>query len=230
MYLQVTHPIKNIFLYPGCRCALESELRAMLQQRIMVLDGGMGTMIQQHKLEEEDFRGDELKEHSLPLKGNNDLLSITQPNIIYKIHKVRVCSPWVVSALHLIPLVCVVILRILQFNCVCVAQSRAGWCWTNSKSACLSKNNILVTLGNPHASTVSNLCSPLCCKDYLLAGADIIETNTFSSTSTAQADYGLEHMVRSLTPLGQCHTSVGNSCFHVLADTKAPQSPQADWC
>lgn len=60
----------------------------MLQQRIMVLDGGMGTMIQQHKLEEEDFRGDEFKEHPLPLKGNNDLLSITQPGIIYKIHKV----------------------------------------------------------------------------------------------------------------------------------------------
>lgn len=60
----------------------------MLQQRIMVLDGGMGTMIQQHNLEEKDFRGDEFKEHPLPLKGNNDLLSITQPEIIYKIHKV----------------------------------------------------------------------------------------------------------------------------------------------
>lgn len=45
-------------------------------------------MIQQHKLEEEDFRGDEFKTHPLPLKGNNDLLSITQPGIIYKIHKV----------------------------------------------------------------------------------------------------------------------------------------------
>ncbi|XP_044035134.1 methionine synthase isoform X3 [Siniperca chuatsi] len=105
----------------GCRCPLESELRAVMQQKIMVLDGGMGTMIQQHKLEEEDFRGDEFKEHPLPLKGNNDLLSITQPNIIYKIHK-----------------------------------------------------------------------------EYLLAGADIIETNTFSSTSTAQADYGLEHMAYRL--------------------------------
>ncbi|XP_023254269.1 methionine synthase-like, partial [Seriola lalandi dorsalis] len=83
----------------------------------MVLDGGMGTMIQQHKLEEEHFRGDEFKEHPLSLKGNNDLLSITQPDIIYKIHK-----------------------------------------------------------------------------EYLQAGADIIETNTFSSTSIAQADYGLEHM------------------------------------
>lgn len=60
----------------------------MLQQRIMVLDGGMGTMIQQHNLEEEDFRGNEFKDHPLPLKGNNDLLSITQPDVIYKIHKV----------------------------------------------------------------------------------------------------------------------------------------------
>lgn len=73
---------------PGCRCPLESELRAVLQQRIMVLDGGMGTMIQQHKLEEEDFRSEEFKDHPLPLKGNNDLLSLTQPNIIYNIHKV----------------------------------------------------------------------------------------------------------------------------------------------
>uniref|UniRef100_A0A3B4XUL5 Methionine synthase n=1 Tax=Seriola lalandi dorsalis TaxID=1841481 RepID=A0A3B4XUL5_SERLL len=89
--------------------------------RIMVLDGGMGTMIQQHKLEEEHFRGDEFKEHPLSLKGNNDLLSITQPDIIYKIHK-----------------------------------------------------------------------------EYLQAGADIIETNTFSSTSIAQADYGLEHMAYRL--------------------------------
>uniref|UniRef100_A0AAQ4QCU2 Methionine synthase n=1 Tax=Gasterosteus aculeatus aculeatus TaxID=481459 RepID=A0AAQ4QCU2_GASAC len=98
-----------------------SELRAVLQQRIMVLDGGMGTMIQQHKLEEEDFRSEEFKDHPLPLKGNNDLLSLTQPNIIYNIHK-----------------------------------------------------------------------------DYLLAGADVIETNTFSSTSVAQADYGLEHMAYRL--------------------------------
>nr|XP_040033359.1 methionine synthase [Gasterosteus aculeatus aculeatus] len=105
----------------GCRCPLESELRAVLQQRIMVLDGGMGTMIQQHKLEEEDFRSEEFKDHPLPLKGNNDLLSLTQPNIIYNIHK-----------------------------------------------------------------------------DYLLAGADVIETNTFSSTSVAQADYGLEHMAYRL--------------------------------
>uniref|UniRef100_A0A3P9I2R1 Methionine synthase n=1 Tax=Oryzias latipes TaxID=8090 RepID=A0A3P9I2R1_ORYLA len=101
----------------GCRPQLEAELRALLQQRILVLDGGMGTMIQQQQLDEDDFRGEEFKAHPLPLNGNNDLLSITRPDVIYKIHK-----------------------------------------------------------------------------EYLLAGADIVETNTFSSTSIAQADYGLEHM------------------------------------
>ncbi|KAM9817378.1 methionine synthase [Neosynchiropus ocellatus] len=116
-----TNVVNQLSASAGPKCQLEEDLRAVLQQRIMVLDGGMGTMIQQHKLEEEDFRGQEFKEHRLPLKGNNDLLSITQPDIIYNIHK-----------------------------------------------------------------------------DYLLAGADIIETNTFSSTSIAQADYGLEHMAYRL--------------------------------
>ncbi|XP_062330688.1 methionine synthase [Osmerus eperlanus] len=103
------------------KCQLKDELRALLQQRIMVLDGGMGTMIQQKNLEEEHFRGEEFKDHALSLKGNNDLLSITQSDVIYQIHK-----------------------------------------------------------------------------DYLFAGADIIETNTFSSTSIAQADYGLEHIAYRL--------------------------------
>lgn len=67
---------------------MEDEIECILQKRIMVLDGGMGTMIQRHALTEEDFRGQEFKDHSRPLKGNNDLLSITQPNIIYDIHKV----------------------------------------------------------------------------------------------------------------------------------------------
>ncbi|XP_030631921.1 methionine synthase [Chanos chanos] len=105
----------------GRLISLEDELREVLQKRIMVLDGGMGTMIQQRNLVEEDFRGQEFKEHPKSLKGNNDLLSITQPDVIYSIHK-----------------------------------------------------------------------------DYLLAGADIIETNTFSSTSTAQADYGLEALAYRL--------------------------------
>ncbi|XP_062938774.1 methionine synthase isoform X2 [Cynocephalus volans] len=102
---------------PGVKKTLQDELEAILQKRIMVLDGGMGTMIQRYKLNEECFRGQEFKDHARPLKGNNDILSITQPDVIYQIHK-----------------------------------------------------------------------------DYLLAGADIIETNTFSSTSIAQADYGLEHL------------------------------------
>ena len=91
------------------------NIRELVKQRILVLDGAMGTMIQRHKLEEEDFRDDRLKEHPLPLKGNNDLLSITQPEIIKDIHR-----------------------------------------------------------------------------QYFQAGADIAETNTFSSTSIAQEDYGLQ--------------------------------------
>lgn len=101
----------------GMTKTLPDKIEAILRERIMVLDGGMGTMIQRYKLSEEDFRGQEFKGHARPLKGNNDILSITQPDVIYQIHK-----------------------------------------------------------------------------DYLLAGADIIETNTFSSTYVAQADYGLEHL------------------------------------
>ncbi|XP_040134640.2 methionine synthase isoform X3 [Ictidomys tridecemlineatus] len=101
----------------GMKKTLQDEIEAILRKRIMVLDGGMGTMIQRYKLSEEKFQGQEFKDHAKPLKGNNDILSITQPDIIYQIHK-----------------------------------------------------------------------------EYLVAGADIIETNTFSSTSIAQADYGLEHL------------------------------------
>ncbi|HAB54103.1 MAG TPA: methionine synthase, partial [Ignavibacteriales bacterium] len=94
---------------------LES-LQNILQKRILVLDGAMGTMIQRHKLTEKDFRGERFKDHSHDLKGNNDLLNITHPEIIKNIHKA-----------------------------------------------------------------------------YLEAGADIIETNTFSANSISQADYKLEH-------------------------------------
>ena len=90
-------------------------------KRILVLDGAMGTMIQQYKLEENDYRGDRFANHAHSLKGNNDLLSITRPDII--------------SAIH-------------------------------------------------HA--------------YFEAGADIAETNTFNSTSIAQADYHLEELVWEL--------------------------------
>lgn len=64
-----------------------ADIQTILSQRILVLDGAMGTMIQRHKLEEEDFRNDSLKDHPKPLKGNNDLLSLTQPDIIRDIHR-----------------------------------------------------------------------------------------------------------------------------------------------
>ena len=89
-----------------------------MEDRILVLDGAMGTMIQRHKLEEFDFREGAFEGHKKPLKGNNDLLSITRPEIIKEIHKA-----------------------------------------------------------------------------YFDAGADIVETNTFSGTSIAQSDYDLEHAV-----------------------------------
>ena len=67
---------------------VEEYLRQEMQKRIMTLDGGMGTMIQKYKLKEEDYRGERFKDFDAPdgLKGNNDLLSITQPQIIYDIH------------------------------------------------------------------------------------------------------------------------------------------------
>ncbi|MCH8485214.1 MAG: methionine synthase [Candidatus Cyclonatronum sp.] len=63
------------------------KLRELLRERVLVLDGAMGTMIQKHKLEEEDFRGDRFKDWPVNLKGNNDLLSITRPDIIRGIHE-----------------------------------------------------------------------------------------------------------------------------------------------
>lgn len=94
------------------------QLTEALRDRILVLDGAMGTMIQRHQLEEDDFRNEDLHNHPQPLKGNNDLLSITRPEIIKDIHRA-----------------------------------------------------------------------------YFEAGADIAETNTFSGTTIAQSDYGLEEWV-----------------------------------
>ena len=94
------------------------EITEELKKRILILDGAMGTMIQRYKLEEEDFVGNRFVGHHKPLKGNNDLLSITRPDVIKAIHA-----------------------------------------------------------------------------EYLEAGADIIETNTFSGTTIAQADYDLEEAV-----------------------------------
>jgi 5-methyltetrahydrofolate--homocysteine methyltransferase len=94
------------------------RLKGLLEERIVVLDGAMGTMIQQHKLDERAFRGDRFRSHGRDLKGNNDILVLTKPEVISGIHRA-----------------------------------------------------------------------------YLQAGADIIETNTFNSTSISQADYGTEALV-----------------------------------
>jgi 5-methyltetrahydrofolate--homocysteine methyltransferase len=100
------------------RIALLEETAA---RRILVLDGAMGTMIQREKLDEEGFRGERFRDWAHDLKGNNDLLVLTQPGIVVDIHGA-----------------------------------------------------------------------------YLAAGADIVETNTFSSTAIAQADYGMEALAREM--------------------------------
>ena len=68
------------------RPSIVQALQAALAQRVMVLDGAMGTSIQKYKLEEEDFRKGHFEDHPSPLKGNNDLLSITRPDVIEAIH------------------------------------------------------------------------------------------------------------------------------------------------
>lgn len=98
-----------------------ANIREALKKRILIIDGAMGTMIQRYKLEESDYRGDRFKDWHRDVKGNNDLLSITQPQIIEAIHT-----------------------------------------------------------------------------KYLEAGADIIETNTFSSTHIAQADYDMQSLAYEL--------------------------------
>ena len=62
------------------------KIKAELAKRILVLDGAMGTMIQRHKLKEEDYRGIRFKDYDIEVKGNNDLLSLTNPKIIENIH------------------------------------------------------------------------------------------------------------------------------------------------
>jgi len=94
------------------------QLEKILKERILVLDGAMGTMIQRRGLSEDDFRGERFKDHPNDLKGNNDLLSITQPDVIKEIHH-----------------------------------------------------------------------------EYFVAGADIVETNTFNGTAISQADYKTEEFV-----------------------------------
>ena len=64
-----------------------TELQTLLQQRILILDGGMGTMIQRHNLTEADYRGERFKDWPSDLKGNNDLLVLTRPDVIGGIHQ-----------------------------------------------------------------------------------------------------------------------------------------------
>ncbi|WP_025665108.1 homocysteine S-methyltransferase family protein [Aquimarina megaterium] len=97
------------------------DIYKILEERILVLDGAMGTMLQRHKFTEEDFRGEQFKDWPVPVQGNNDLLSITQPEAIKEVHRL-----------------------------------------------------------------------------YFEAGADIVETNTFSGTTIAMADYEMEDLVYEL--------------------------------
>ena len=62
------------------------QIKQLMAERILVLDGAMGTMIQSYKLEEDDYRGERFSEHPCDVKGNNDLLSLTRPDIIKAIH------------------------------------------------------------------------------------------------------------------------------------------------
>ena len=98
-----------------------SKLHEAIKERILVLDGAMGTMLQRYKFEEEDFRGERFKYFPHPLKGNNDLLSLTQPEAVKSVHRA-----------------------------------------------------------------------------YFEAGADIVETNTFSGTTIGMADYHMEDLVYEL--------------------------------
>ena len=110
---------------PLARSERIARLEALLRQRIVVFDGGYGTMIQRHQLDEAAFRGARFADWPRELRGNNDLLCLTQPEVIRAIHD-----------------------------------------------------------------------------EYLEAGADLIETNTFSATSIAMADYGMEGVIRDLNHAG----------------------------
>ena len=87
--------LRNLYLLVGTPMTLASNIRPdqtqqlqqLLEQRIFILDGAMGTMIQKHKLEEADYRGERFKDWHTPVAGNNDLLVLTQPELIKNIHK-----------------------------------------------------------------------------------------------------------------------------------------------
>ena len=71
---------------PPAHTDRSAELQALLQERLLILDGAMGTMIQRHNLQEADYRGERFRDHARDLKGNNDLLLLTRPDIIRGIH------------------------------------------------------------------------------------------------------------------------------------------------
>ena len=122
-----------------------TKLEQILNERILVLDGAMGTMIQSYNLEEADYRGERFRQHPCDVKGNNDLLSLSQPQIIRDIHTA-----------------------------------------------------------------------------YLEAGADILETNTFNSTSIAMADYQMEGLVYELNKVG---AELGREAAEAMA-AKTPDRPR----
>ncbi len=111
---------------PFDRTTRLARLPGLLQSRILVLDGGMGTLVQAYQLSEADFRGERFRDHPRDLRGDTDLICLTRPDIVAAIHGA-----------------------------------------------------------------------------YLDAGADIIETNTFTATRIAQADYGLEGVVARDEPRGR---------------------------
>ncbi|XUO84219.1 methionine synthase [Halomonas sp. KM007] len=123
---------------------LTASLTQRLTQRILILDGGMGTMLQNAQLSEEDFRGERFHDWPSDLKGNNDLLALTCPDVVARIHR-----------------------------------------------------------------------------DYLLAGADILETNTFNSTRLSQADYGMEDLVPELNR--ESARLAREVCDAVAAETDIPR-------
>jgi len=119
-------------------------ITTLLQQRILVLDGAMGTMIQAQSLSETDFRGDRFKNHAMDLKGNNEILTLTQPDCIKAIHRA-----------------------------------------------------------------------------FLLSGADIIATNTFTANAISQADYGTEELVYELNL--QAATLARNAISELPEDNNLPR-------
>jgi 5-methyltetrahydrofolate--homocysteine methyltransferase len=127
-----------------------SNIESALASRILIIDGAMGTMIQRYKLEEEDYRGERFKAWPTDVKGNNDLLSLTRPDIIKEIHK-----------------------------------------------------------------------------QYLEAGADIIETNTFSSTAIAQADYQMQSLAYELNVASAkiAREAINEYTAHELPSTVNRQPP-----